>query len=288
VGGNCKTHEDGNELFEVQVDVHAGGSSWNLCSYDRKKALCCQVRVAIPEPLTCDIDSCDIDYGLCSQTNKDEWGNHLEPRGAAVDEDEQGLAIVSRDLDLERRDGSKRPYKWVTSFGLVILQNSLTYPSPPRYMRRLRGGLIDLARAWVTRSQNCGSPGVHAQRIDQNQGAPDRTQVEHTIPLVTLSRFASVAQHGQMWAPRPVGFIDRRGREIGQAHPEGQLTNIPAAGNENFWRNVWNNANGLPAGLSPVTQNSPEQRRPVDRLFEALGSNSNPTHFTLLRTISTG
>ncbi|KAK0724576.1 hypothetical protein B0H67DRAFT_481904, partial [Lasiosphaeris hirsuta] len=284
VGANCKTHDGGDELFEVQVDAHAGGSSWNLCSYDRKKALCCQVRVAIPEPLTCDIDSCDIEYGLCSQTSKDEWGNNLEPRRsvAAGEDDKQGLAIVSRDFDLERRDGGKRPYKWVASFGLVILQHSLTYPSPPGYMRRLQEGLIDLARAWVTRSQNCGSPGVHAQTIDPAQGAPDRTQVEHTIPLVIVSRFASVAEHGQMWAPRPAGYVSR-GREIGQAHPQGELTSTPAAGNENFWRNVWNNADGLPANLPPVTQNSPDQRRPVDRLYEALGSNSNPTHFTLLQ-----
>ena len=284
MGANCKTHEDGKDLFEVQVDAHAGGSSWNLCSWDRKKALCCQVRVAIPEPLTCEIDSCDIDYDLCSQTNKDEWGNDLERRGiATADEDDQGLAIVSRDVDLEKRDGGKRPYKWVTSFGLVVLQNSLTYPSPQGYMRRLREGQIELARAWMVRSQNCGSPGVEARRIDPAQGAPDRTQVEHTIPLVTVSRFGSVAEHGRMWAPRPAGYIDRRGREIGQAHPAGSYTDRPAAGNENFWRNVWNNANGLPPGLPPVTQNSPEQRRPVDRLYEALGSNSNAAHFTLLQ-----
>ena len=78
-GATCKMHEDGKDLFEVQVDSHGAGSSWNTCSYGRQKALCCQVRVAIPEPLECTIDSCDIDTALCSQTNYDEWGNYVYP-----------------------------------------------------------------------------------------------------------------------------------------------------------------------------------------------------------------
>jgi hypothetical protein len=68
-------NEDRNDLFEVQIDAHTGGGSYNFYSYDRKKALYCQVRVAIPEPLTYNIDSCDIDYTLYSQTNGDNWGN---------------------------------------------------------------------------------------------------------------------------------------------------------------------------------------------------------------------
>jgi chitinase len=100
--------------------------------------------------------------------------------------------------------------------------------------------------------------------------------------MVIVSRFAAVAQHDRMWAPRPPGRI-RQGREEGQLHPQGELTNTPAVGNEDFWRNVWNDANGLPAGLPPVTANSPEQRRPADRVYEALGSNDNPGHFTLLQ-----
>ena len=73
-----------------------------------------------------------------------------------------------------------------------------------------------------------------------------------------------------------------RATEVGQVHPEGELTTNPAVSNENFWRNVWNDANGLPAGLPPVTLASLVLRRLVDRLFEALGSNNHPTYFTLL------
>jgi chitinase len=87
-----------------------------------------------------------------------------------------------------------------------------------------------------------------------------------------------------MWDARPVGYVNlETGEEHGRAHPLGRLTNTPAVGNEEFWRNVWASANGLPARLPPVTENSPDLRAIVDRLFEALGSNSNPFHFTLLQ-----
>lgn len=52
--------------------------------------------------------------------------------------------------------------------------------------------------------------------------------------------------------------------------------------NENFWRNIWTNQEGLPANLRRVTPDSPDIRQPVGRLFEAVGSNTNPHHFTLL------
>lgn len=69
--------------------------------------------------------------------------------------------------------------------------------------------------------------------------------------------------------------------EVGQVRPEGPPTRNPAVA-EAFWRDVWNSAEGLPANLPPVTEDSPELRRPVDRLYEALGSTNNAAHFTLL------
>lgn len=54
-------------------------------------------------------------------------------------------------------------------------------------------------------------------------------------------------------------------------------------GDRNFWQNVWNDANGLPSGLPPVTPTSGDIRRPVDRLYEALGFNTNLDPFTLLQ-----
>ena len=64
--------------------------------------------------------------------------------------------------------------------------------------------------------------------------------------------------------------------------PEGPRTNTPAMRDENFWRRVWIDAQGLPANLPRVTPGSPDIRQPVGRLFEAMGSNSNPRHLTLL------
>ncbi|OHW99356.1 chitinase [Colletotrichum incanum] len=285
VDANCKSTEDGKDIFEVQVDAHAGGSSWNLCSYDRKKALCCQLRVALPEPLTCKVNSCQLDYNFCSQTNRDEWGNHLEPRSDVVAaRDEQGLTVVSDADDDEWVLLDKRTYKWVTSFGLIVTQYSLTYPTPAGLMRRLREGLARVLQYWATQSDNCGSPGVEGRDIDLDGAPPNRGQVEHTLPLVIVSRFASVAEHGQMWAPRPAGHINENtGKAKGQAHPRGRRTTAPAAGNQNFWRNIWGNPTGLPANLPLVTPNSPDMRRPEDRLYEALGSNTHPTHFTFLQ-----
>lgn len=114
----------------MQVDAHAGGGSWNLCSWDREKALCCQVRVAIPEPLTCTIDSCDLDVESCDQDNKDEWGNPISARSLAVEDDEEGLSIIiSSDSDLDKRGGG-RESKWIADFGLPIIQLSLSHPTP--------------------------------------------------------------------------------------------------------------------------------------------------------------
>lgn len=64
--------------------------------------------------------------------------------------------------------------------------------------------------------------------------------------------------------------------------PEGPRTNTPAMRNEDFWRNVWTAQDGLPANLRRVTPDSPDIRQPVGRLYEAIGSNTNARHFTLL------
>ncbi|KAH8798370.1 hypothetical protein F5884DRAFT_758822 [Xylogone sp. PMI_703] len=52
---------------------------------------------------------------------------------------------------------------------------------------------------------------------------------------------------------------------------------------DSFWRSVWDNREGLPAGLPPVAANSPNLRRPWDRLYERLGSVTNPGNFLILR-----
>lgn len=64
--------------------------------------------------------------------------------------------------------------------------------------------------------------------------------------------------------------------------PQGRRTRtapIP----DSFWQNVWDNANGLPSGLPRVAPRSPDLRQPGQRIFERIGSNTNPSHFVLLR-----
>lgn len=248
--------------------------------------MCCQVSKAPPPPLTCTVTMCTLDPESCDQDGgKDEWGNPLRRRDSTI-------SAAAGFSHLEKR-GGKRPFTWKTAAGLFITQYSLTYPTPSAYMRNLQGSLQGIAnRWWQIRSQYCEDPVVTPEPLESGQGPPDTAQVEHTVPLVAIARFAAVANHGQQWAPRPAGYrrSNRNGGwiEVGQITPEGPPTRTPAITDSNFWQNVWNDGNGLPAGLAPVTPTSPELRRPVDRLYEAAGSNNNAAHFTMLQSTING
>lgn len=102
------------------------------------------------------------------------------------------------------------------------------------------------------------------------------------LQLVIVGRFAAVAGNGRQWAPRVAGRIsESTGQATGQAEPEGPQTRSPIVAAA-FWQNVWNNGQGLPANLPPVTPGGAEMRTPAVRIYEALGSNDNAAHFTLL------
>jgi len=93
---------------------------------------------------------------------------------------------------------------------------------------------------------------------------------------VLIARFASVAANGRQWHAE-------RQLEEDNPLPLGTRTRAPAV-DRNFWLNVWNNPTGLPAGLPPIpSSRAGELRRPVDRVYERLGSNTNPRHFVLLQ-----
>lgn len=108
----------------------------------------------------------------------------------------------------------------------------------------------------------------------QVQSPPQSHQHQNTVsdtpsqPFI-LARFCAVANHGRHWAPRPFSMD-------GQRTPEGPATQTPAITDESFWAEHWNDPNGLSAGLDRVTDTSPDHRRPADRMFEALGSTTNP------------
>lgn len=90
-----------------------------------------------------------------------------------------------------------------------------------------------------------------------------------------VTRFTATANHGRL--PRPVPVSGGRNQI-----PDGPPTRTPAIPDV-FWQNVWDNREGLPAGLPRVTLNGPDLRRPWDRIYERFGSDNNPSHFVILR-----
>jgi hypothetical protein len=89
-----------------------------------------------------------------------------------------------------------------------------------------------------------------------------------------LTRFSATPNHGRLSRPVPVNARN--------PVPDGPRTRTPAI-LDAFWQNVWDNALGLPAGLPRVTANSPDLCRPWDRFYKRFGSDTNPSHFVLLR-----
>ncbi|GAW18020.1 hypothetical protein ANO14919_074890 [Xylariales sp. No.14919] len=115
---------------------------------------------------------------------------------------------------------------------------------------------------------------MNYQRRSLGPAPPPDSQVEHIVPLLIVSRFASVANWGRNWPPTNL---------LEGAVPTGAPTRTPAIG-ATFWQLVWNNDEGLAPYLPLVTPNSPDLRNPAARIYEVLGSIDNPSHLTLLQT----
>lgn len=88
-----------------------------------------------------------------------------------------------------------------------------------------------------------------------------------------LSRFAATANHGRL----PLALSGRA-----QPMPRGRRARTPAI-IDSFWLDYWNNPNALPSGLPRASPRSRDFRQPSERVFERFGSNTNPSHFVLLR-----
>lgn len=191
---------------------------------------------------------------------------------------------------LEKR-GPPRPFKWKLLAGGVVLQESLRYITPAQYMRQLRQGLRGIANRWFQmRSRSCGSPSLAQTDFENLEDPPAGGQIEHPIPVsitqlptraivtdisevVFLARYAQ----GSNWGRLP----ERRYRIAATTGPSGPRTRTPAIPNR-FWQNAWRTAS-LPAGLPRVSPDSPDIRIPVERLYERLGSVTNPSGFVFLR-----
>ena len=209
----------------------------------------------------------------------------MSKRDASLTADELDFAII------EKR-GGKRSFHWWLLSGYLIKQLSPAYPTPPDHMRNMQRLRDMVRRRWGMGARECDNPRVTGHEIPEGTIQPPAgNQVEHPVPLVAGSRFAAVAHHGRHWAPRVAGYMrsDRNGgdRPWGQVTPEGPPTSQPAIASEAFWRDMWN-ANSLPAGLPRVSPGSPDIRNPAQRMYEAIGSNTNAAHFTLLEASING
>ncbi|KAI5863343.1 hypothetical protein GGS23DRAFT_566494 [Durotheca rogersii] len=116
---------------------------------------------------------------------------------------------------------------------------------------------------------------VQETDLPSTGSAPAGSQVDHILPRGVLSRFAATASHGRLW----------RKTDFEHSHifspPTGAETeagSIP----ESFWTCVWNCPHALPPNLPPVGSFSGDIRRPVARLYERMGSNTNLTPLVVL------
>lgn len=137
----------------------------------RMRSLCCKVAKPPPPPprtVTCNITTCHLDPSECDIA-VGGWGAKKRDDGS------------SHSLDIR---GPPRPYKWTTITGLVMLQYSLSYPTPMNYMEYLRRAVPGIVNRWYQMlSRSCSDPSLRATRFNNLLVPPPEAQVEHIIPV---------------------------------------------------------------------------------------------------------
>lgn len=272
---NCLLKDGDKDVNEVQVDRQSGGDSWNHCSWGREKALCCQVSKPLPKPLTCPLTTCDYDPSQCLDDASRPLDNPTPVQGGGGGHDELRV--------LEERGGG-RDFFWITKTFQRLRMRSLRYVERPRLWQLSQqeprpSGAPD--RWYGRHSQRCENTQLESREIEEGSDhtMPTDIQVEHAVPLVTHPRFAAVAHWGRHWAPLS---------PQAQRWPQSTAMTRTPAMSEAFWRDVWNAADALPAGLPRVTDDSADLRRPADRFWEALGANQHIGPFTFLEAVFNG
>ncbi|KAK8081220.1 hypothetical protein PG996_000001 [Apiospora saccharicola] len=254
---------------------YVSGGSYHTCSWGRQKSLCCQVSKPLPPPLVCELTTCDIDPWSCD----DDDGESIDVPEKRDLVDSIFQSDQKGDVSILEKRYKERPISIWLFDGRLWSQTSLAYVLGSWLWRRARENGNN--RYYALRSQQCDNAQVEPRPITEGDLVlPKGQQVEHRVPLSTSALFIASCNHGRMWNRSPKGKIIG-GKPSGQLTPEGRRTRTPAIRSE-FWRNVWNDANALPAGLPPVTPTSPEMRRPADRIYEALGSATNLEPLTFL------
>ena len=239
-----------------------------------------------PAPsLKCNVTTCDLDPGLCEIAAEGGY--------------EKGGAHT-----FEKR-GPPRSFKfplpgYPEAAAMYQIIQSRRYPDGRGYMRNLRNGVRGVAdRWWWMRSDNCGRPDLRDTPLSRNGGnAPHTAEVEHAVPVRVTSPFYHSIRPGdfgrltneQLSFPSRLFAVASSGRHYTQEPitdleaqvPRGRNTTNPPMSNHFFLQEL-NRANALPAGLPRVSDNSPDLRTPSQRLFERLGSTTNPGDLVLLQ-----
>ncbi|KAL4937867.1 hypothetical protein BDV06DRAFT_232270 [Aspergillus oleicola] len=237
-----------------------GDSGWG-CFWGRKRTACCQVSKPPPPPLTCDITTCDIDPGLCQIA--DGGGLGMSKRHA----------VSKRDLHTFERRNGKREFIWKLFGGKRFSGYSRPYITPNTYLRLSRDTSRRILDRWFRmNSRSCANPRAELVLFRGNEPPVDG-QVEHTLPEMIASRYAQTLNWGLHYSRRPL--------RISEYGPDGRRIRnqrVP----DSWFDNTWNNPAALAAGVPRVTPDSPDLGSPLQRFYEALGSNTNPTYFTML------
>ncbi|KAK4164086.1 glycosyl hydrolases family 18-domain-containing protein [Cladorrhinum sp. PSN259] len=249
------------EKDEVFVALDSQGESLRSCAWARHVAGCCKVSDPPPPLLTCERTTCDINPLLCIDS-LDEYG---------VPE-----TVTKRGLKVLEERGGPREFFWTTLGNYERRGLSRTYDRAVDYMANLNRRLDGLSpNHYVMEGRWCDRRRLERVRIETGTAEPpEDAEVEHAIPAMMLSRFPAVASHGRQWARGRV--MHARTNPV----PSGPRTRTPAIP-ESFWRDVWENPQGLPRELQVA--DSFRTRRPDQAFAEGLGSSTNRANFLLLQ-----
>ncbi|KAK2742839.1 hypothetical protein FQN57_005130 [Myotisia sp. PD_48] len=234
---------------EVTLATSERGKAYGKCSWGRKRANCCKVKIQPPEPLVCDISICDIDPTACTPPFI--------------------FDLKIRDVEshtyhrLEKRGNSRGFNFFLAGLLAEFTMYSRNYPSRSNLFTT-RAGLRDVLRRYFRLGlRDCNSGNVVGDKIADVKKLPPNAETEHLVPL---------SMHKQFITSANTGFVGTR-----------VLKTLPIS--SAFFQNKYLKDDILPAGLPRVNpelpSRSPDLRAPVDRVFEALGSNTNRRNLVL-------
>ncbi|KAM7212852.1 Glycosyl hydrolase family 71 domain containing protein [Rhypophila decipiens] len=236
---------------EIVVDRYTYGASGNGCLWGRQKVACCKVEIPKPPvPGFCPaIDWCARYPLLCAMEEDGSMGS--DPNG-------QGFSSMGMSRMTLFRRGGPREFKALESTGLnsIWSRGYLSRGLQFKYLSKL--GTVP----YYLVSQICESADILRKETTDSSDLPGALDTEHPLDLQIFMRFLESCVTGNL----PGGA-----RSV--------LTRItPEYFNEIFSRDLQ-----LPAGASMarISPTSPDILNPMERVFEAFGSVTNPHNLLL-------